>query len=78
MVKTSKIDRNKQPNPAVYLVAAFCDVNLALSALASDNLFSTNPSPLHSEHTPEPPQSSHVLVGAFLPQQSQSKEHQHK
>lgn len=49
--------------PAVYRVAIFFAVNLALSALSSDSFLSTNPSPLHSEHIPEPPQSSHVFKG---------------
>ncbi|GKD95374.1 hypothetical protein Tco_1375211 [Tanacetum coccineum] len=34
----------------------------AMPPLPSDNRFSTNPSPLHWGHSPEPPQSSHVLV----------------
>ena len=49
--------------PTVYLVAIFFAFNLAFSALPSDKRFSTNPSPLHRGHSPEPPQSSHVLVG---------------
>ena len=49
--------------PAVYRVAIFFAVNLALSALASDSFLSTNPSPLHSEHMPEPPQSSQIFKG---------------
>ena len=49
--------------PAVYRVAIFFAVNLAFSALSSDNFLSTNPSPLHSEHMPEPPQSSQTFVG---------------
>lgn len=49
--------------PAVYLVAIFFAISLAFSALSSDNLFRTNPSPLHSEQIPEPPQSSQVFVG---------------
>lgn len=44
-------------------VAIFFAANLARSALSSDSFFSTNPSPLHSEHKPEPPQSSHVIKG---------------
>lgn len=41
----------------------FFAVSLALSAVSSDSFLSTNPSPLHSGHIPEPPQSSHVLRG---------------
>nr|GMD71261.1 hypothetical protein Iba_chr12eCG14230 [Ipomoea batatas] len=52
--------------PAVYLVAAFFDIILALSALSSDSFFGTNPSPLHSGQMPEPPQSSQIFVGACL------------
>lgn len=73
MEKKSEIDRKKTAYPAVYLVAAFFDINLALSALSSDNLLTTNPSPLHSEHIPEPSQSSHVLVGACLPRKFTAK-----
>lgn len=46
---------------AVYLVAMFFAFSRAFSALSSDSFLSTNPSPLHSEHIPEPPQSSHVF-----------------
>lgn len=48
-------------HPAVYRVAIFLANNLAFSALSSDILFSTNPSPLHSAQIPEPPQSSQTL-----------------
>lgn len=44
----------------------FFAFNLAFSALESDILFTTNPSPLHSEQIPEPPQSSQGRVGVAL------------
>lgn len=47
----------------MYLVAAFLALSLAFSALPSESLLSTNPSPLHSEQIPEPLQSSQVLKG---------------
>ena len=40
----------------------FLACDLALSALSSDRFLSTNPSPLHSEHIPEPPQSSQTFT----------------
>lgn len=48
----------------MYLLAIFFAVNLAFSALSSDIFLSMNPSPLHSEQIPEPPQSSHVFEEA--------------
>lgn len=50
---------------AVNRVAIFFAANLARSAFSSDNFLSTKPSPLHSEHKPEPPQSSHVIKGTW-------------
>lgn len=50
----------------MYRVAIFFAVSLALSALSSDSFFNTNPSPLHSEHIPEPSQSSQVLKGTSV------------
>lgn len=62
----AEIERERERTyPAVYRVAIFFAVSLALSALSSDIFLNTNPSPLHSEHIPEPSQSSHVLKGTF-------------
>lgn len=47
----------------MYRVAIFLEANLALSALSSESLLRTKPSPLHSGHIPEPPQASQIFIG---------------
>lgn len=42
----------------------FFEASLAFSAFSSDSFFKTNPSPLHSEQIPEPPQTSHSFIEA--------------
>lgn len=56
-------ETQKKVYPAVYRVAIFLEANLALSALSSESLLRTKPSPLHSGHIPEPPQASQIFIG---------------
>lgn len=68
MKKKQKKDQRREFNyyyPAVYRVAMFFEASLAFSAFSSDSFFKTNPSPLHSEQIPEPPQTSHSFIEAY-------------